>query len=638
MFDWLNARQAVQVGAALADDLVMQMTAELPGYWQRQSDSGAHRARLLKLMDGLLERVDREARPLQLNSFKRARLARSFKWRLLDRGLAPRIVDELRLALVGRLCTQTVEPGVGAMRPAASLPRPEPIDVSALLAEGTGHLKGGNDAKAAECFQKVVSVDPRNATAHNNLGIAFCKMGRYQEGESQFRRAVGIAEAYADAQFNLGSLLQLQGEFSDAEMVLRRALALQPGSVKIQGVLGINLLTTGRVHEARGLIERVLQADPANANARLAMGQLAQREGRFADAETMFRRTLEVNANAHGAWVGIARARRMTSADGAWLKGAEACAASGLNSLSEADVRYAIGKYYDDTGNFTEAFSSYQRANELSRTGAVPYDRHGHARLVDDLIRVYSRAVLSEARPGASDSRLPVLVTGMPRSGTSLVEQIIASHPAAKGAGELLFWDRSFLEAEGALRQSPPGEALTKTLAQAYVCELEAHGADARRVVDKQPFNAGRLGIVHSVFPRARMVYVRRDPIDTCLSCFFQPFPPALNFTKDLSALADYYREHHRLIEHWRGALPPGTMLDVPYEELIADQEGWTRRIVDFIGLEWDERCLGFHATARAVFTASSWQVRQKLYQSSVGRWRNYEKFIGPLLELKGLD
>jgi hypothetical protein len=141
--------------------------------------------------------------------------------------------------------------------------------------------------------------------------------------------------------------------------------------------------------------------------------------------------------------------------------------------------------------------------------------------------------------------------------------------------------------------------------------------------------------VIHSVFPNARIIYMRRDPIDTCLSCYFQPFSAALNFTMDLSDLAHHYREHQRLMAHWRAALPPGTILDVPYAELVADQEGWTRRILDFIGLEWDQRCLDFHSTKRAVVTASYWQVRQRIYNDSVQRWRNYRKFIGPLLDLR---
>ena len=162
-------------------------------------------------------------------------------------------------------------------------------------------------------------------------------------------------------------------------------------------------------------------------------------------------------------------------------------------------------------------------------------------------------------------------------------------------------------------------------------------GKNVARIVDKSLFNVDYLGVIHSVFPNSRIVYVRRDPIDTCLSCYMQDFPPALNFTFDLSDVAHYYRLRVRLIEHWRGALPPGTMLDVPYEELIADQEGWTRKILNFLGLEWDERCLNFYETKRAVVTASFWQVRQKVYRDSVQRWRHYEKFIGPLLALKDL-
>jgi len=548
------------------------------------------------------------------------------------------MIDWLKRAFTPRLPAESVEQLCAVSPSAASHPQPKPVDVISLLAEGYERLKSGDNGKAVDCFQEVVSIDSRNATAHNHLAIALGNLGRFQEAEPHLRQAVGIDETYADAQFNLGLLLQLLGQLREAEMPLRRAVKLQPASARFQSILGVNLLMTGRTHEARGLLERVLQAEPNNVNALFAMGQLAQREGRFAEAETMFKRTLQVNPNSHGAWIGIASTRKMTSADDAWLTGAEQCANSGIGPLSQAEIRYAIGKYYDDLGDFDRAFRSYLRASELSRAAALPYDRAGRSRLVDDLIRVYTRATLSEARPGASDSRLPVLVVGMPRSGTSLVEQIIASHPAAKGAGELLFWRRSVLEGGSLLQQFPPGEPRTKTLAQDYLRALREEAVDAQRVVDKMPSNSDFLGVVHCVFPHARMVYVRRDPIDTCLSCFFQSFPPALNFTKDLSDLAHYYREHRRLIEHWRSALPPGTLLDVPYEELIADQEGWTRRIVDFIGLEWDDRCLSFHATDRTVLTASSWQVRQKLYKSSVGRWRTYEKFLGPLLELKDLD
>jgi hypothetical protein len=160
-------------------------------------------------------------------------------------------------------------------------------------------------------------------------------------------------------------------------------------------------------------------------------------------------------------------------------------------------------------------------------------------------------------------------------------------------------------------------------------------GANALRVVDKATFNCDYLGLLHSVFPKARIIYLRRDPIDTCLSCYFQNFSATMSFSMDLSDLAHYYRLHQRLMKHWTTALPAGTLLEVPYEGLVADQVGWTHRILDFLELEWDDRCLSFDKTERSVNTASAWQVRQKIYSRSVGRWRHYERFIGPLRGLR---
>jgi hypothetical protein len=179
-----------------------------------------------------------------------------------------------------------------------------------------------------------------------------------------------------------------------------------------------------------------------------------------------------------------------------------------------------------------------------------------------------------------------------------------------------------------------PDEPLRRRLAQDYLKALAGHSAAALRVVDKAPDNSDYLGLIHAVFPRARIIHMQRDPIDTCLSCYFQQFAPTLNYTQELADLAHYYREHRRLMDHWRSVLPADSFLDVPYAELTADQEWWTRRILEFVGLPWNDRCLTFESTVRPVNTASVWQVRQKMYRTSVGRWRHYEKFIGPLRSL----
>jgi tetratricopeptide (TPR) repeat protein len=637
MLKWFDARKATDVGAALADDLVLQ-SASGPASRHKNGSPVALGRDLQNFMQKFLQRVDRDARPLRLNLFKRAKLANSFKWRLLEKGVSKDVVEELTQALVLRLTANRAESSTPQESVPASTRRRDPTAVQGLMAKGGEQMASGAHAEAADSYREALRLDPRNAAAHNNLGVTLCALGEYSAARQHFREAIGINERYPDAQFNLGSLLRSQGRFLESEQPLRRALKLRPRFTDAQVSLSASLFNLGRLTEARQLLESAISVAPRHLQALQAMGQLLAREGRFVEAESWFKRALEVDQNASHAWVGLAALRRMSPADSAWLKGAERCAESGLAPLIEANVRYAIGKYCDEVGEYGRAFRSYQRANELVKTGAEAYDTGARTRFADSLIQAYPHDVLARRRSGASDSALPVFVVGMPRSGTTLIEQIVASHPAAKAAGELEFWGLTVRKHAPNVQHEPPGEATCRRVAEKYLRILKGHSTDAVRVVDKSPFNSDYLGIIHSVFPKARVLYVRRDPIDTCLSCYFQDFPPTLNFTLDLSDLAHYYREHRRLMEHWRAALPAGTLLDVPYEELIADQEGWTRKIVEFLGLPWDERCLNFHSTERNVLTASYWQVRQKLYKSSIGRWRNYEKFIGPLLALSGLD
>jgi hypothetical protein len=333
------------------------------------------------------------------------------------------------------------------------------------------------------------------------------------------------------------------------------------------------------------------------------------------------------------AWAALAGTRKMTNADGEWFKQADKMAANAIHPLEEANLRFAMGKYCDDVHDFAQAFQNFKRGNELLKTLAEDYDRKKRVGFIDESIRVYSRDAISNIGAAGSTSAKPVFVVGMPRSGTSLAEQIIASHPAAFGAGELDFWAALSAKDRGQAQRILDEPARSK-VAEEYLGILGAFSGSASRVVDKAPSNSDILGLIYSVFPNARVIYLQRDPIDTCLSCYFQQFLTGMNFSFDLSDLVHYYREHQRLMAHWRAVLPPGFMLDVPYEELVADQESWSRKMLDFIGLEWDPRVLEFHTSERQVTTASAWQVRQQVYQSSLARWRNYEKFIGPLKAL----
>jgi tetratricopeptide (TPR) repeat protein len=509
--------------------------------------------------------------------------------------------------------------------------------ISALLARVESDFSQSRYAAAEQRLREVLTIDPKHAFAHNRLGAALVSLGRYPEAEQEFRRAIELEPQFAKPHFNLGIVLFWRGDFTAAEAAYLRAVELDPGNVEALVSLGMTLGTVGRLGDARSCFERALSLQPGNVSALCSRGWLARVEGQFAEAEGWFRRALAIDPRRSQAWAPIAHLRRMTPADRDWLEGVTRLVEGGVPALEEAGLQFALGKYFDDVGEFAEAFKHYQRANELHRQLAKPYDRVGRTAFVDDMIRVYTKQRLAHPSDGASDSRRPVFVTGMPRSGTSLIEQIIAAHPQVAGAGELDFWPSVTREHERGLRSDVPGAGLIRELAGAYLRTLARHSQSAQRVVDKSNFIADSLGLVHLVFPNARVVYVRRDPIDTCLSCYFAQFANTLNFATDLADLAHYYREHHRLMMHWRSLLPAGTLLEVRYEDLVADQETWSRRVMEFIGLEWDPRCLEFHKAERPVLTASNWQVRQRVYSRSVGRSREYRKFIGPLLELRDL-
>jgi tetratricopeptide (TPR) repeat protein len=632
---WLKAlpqRKAAEVGTSLADQLAS--SAAPNGRKSSRPNPTRH-------LQSFMAQVDREVVPLQLGMFRRAKLASSFKWRLLDNGFEPALADELTKLLMVRLTAKPGAPVADEERfatTATSMASPtHPGNIQALMAEAEACAARGAHDEAAECYRQALKTKPRDLLARNNLGVALLKAGDYRGAEKQFRRAVGIRSTYGDAQFNLGTVLRWTGQVAESEEPLRRAVKLDPRHLEAQVSLGMTLVVLGRLAEARECFEKVLKVAPRDASALCGLGQVAGLEGQFDAAEAMFKRAQVFDTQMPSTWVGLATLRKLTPADSAWLKGAEKIVGSGIGPADEADLRFAIGKYYDDIGNFERAFQSYERANELLKKLAPPYDREARVALVDDLVDIYTAEALGAAKTTGNDSELPVIVTGMMRSGTSLVEQIISSHPQTRGAGELPFWPDVMHKHEALVRKGVPDEPLRRKWAETYLRKVSAPVPDALRVVDKATYNSDYLGLIHLALPNARLIYVQRDPIDTCLSCYFHQFSVAHNFTLDLEDLAHYYREHRRLFEHWRAVLPAGTLLEVPYAELVADQERWSRKIVAFIGLEWDERCLDFHRTERPVLTASFWQVRQKIFKSSLGRWRHYEKFIGPLRELQDL-
>jgi tetratricopeptide (TPR) repeat protein len=622
--EWLNSRQATDIGIVLATQVAPFIAKHSVG---EVNDASAKKG---KALAELIRRGANEVLSLRLNGYKRAKFANAFKWGLLDQGVSAAAADQMTQYFLMHLSRKEPYTLAGQNPAATTRSSAESEKVKQLFNRGNKHFTRGAYDEAIGLYQQLIAIQPDHADGLTNLGAAYCKIGHYQEAGELLRRAIAIKPNNPDALSNLGTLLLWMGELADAEDLLRVALKLKPNHLAAQNSLGHAFTFLGNLHDARARFQKVLKASPRHADATYGIGQIAKMEGRFDEAESMFRRALEVKPNMPAPLASLAGIRKMKASDRAWLEKVQEITKSGITPLEEAELRFALGKYWDDIGDYAQAFECYQRANDLQRAIAEKYDRKARTRFVNDFTRAYTRDTIA-ARAGSSASMKPVFVVGMMRSGTSLAEQILASHPHVTGAGELGFWNTALRANDASARRGLLDDTSIRQLADEYLRILSERSPEALRIVDKAPVNSDYLGVIHSVFPNARFVYMRRNPIDTCLSCYFTQLLPSHNFAMDLSDLAHYYREHQRLLAHWLAILPAGTVLEVPYEGLVADQEGWTRKILNFLGLEWDARCLQFHETERQVATASFWQVRQKIFSNSVERWRNYEKFLGPL-------
>ena len=489
-------------------------------------------------------------------------------------------------------------------------------------------------AEAAACYRQALASDPKLIDALNGLGNTLRDLGDRREAATLFRRAIEVDAARAESHANLGAVLFEMRRVDEAVASFKRALELAENHVPAQLGLALALRQQRRPEEAEEQCRAALEADPRHVEALCLLGELRADRGRFAEAEALFQRAIDADPeHAAAAYAGIATHRRMSEADSAWLRGAEALSARPLSLAQQISLQYALGKYFDDTGQYDRAFEHYTRANESTKRYGARHDRERLRQRVSRIIQSF------DGRPGASpgaaaDSELPILIVGMPRSGTSLAEQILASHPAVFGAGELVYWNGAYDAFSADAARGGTAAASVATLAVTYLERLRALGGGASRVIDKMPANFWYLGLVHAAFPRARIIHMQRHPFDTCLSIYFQNFFNIGPYANDLGDLAQFYGEYLRVMRHWRRVLPANVLLEVPYEALVEAPEEWSRRMLAFVGLPWDPRCLDFHQTDRVVITASKWQVRQRISKSSVGRWRNYSKHLGPLQPL----
>jgi tetratricopeptide (TPR) repeat protein len=499
---------------------------------------------------------------------------------------------------------------------------------------GLVHVALGQREAAVTNFRQAVELNPGDTAALNYLGGVLRELGRRRDAVMAYERAIAVNPGSAESHCHLGEVLFEMRRVGAAMDCYRKALTLQPTYAPAHLSLGMALRQQRRPADAEASCRTALDIDPNYVEALSFLGELKADRGEFTQAEELFVKAIAIDPGFHSAFAGIATHRKMTIADSEWRLGVETLLRKRLPLSAEVSLRYALGKYFDDVRRFDDAFDQYARANELTKRYGATYDRTQFSALVTRIIGRFQREFIRDCQTGASAADLPIVVVGMPRSGTSLTEQILASHPAVVGAGELTFWHGAYRRLEQTAPDGAPNGPLLADMARNYLERLTALGAGSSRVVDKMPANFLYAGLIHAALPNARIIHMQRHPLDTCLSIYFQNFFNIGPYANDLDNLAHYYREYLRLTDHWRATLPATALLEVPYEALTADQEGWTRRMLDFVGLPWNPKCLDFHATDRVVITASKWQVRQKINTASAGRWRNYEKYVAPLRHL----
>jgi tetratricopeptide (TPR) repeat protein len=516
------------------------------------------------------------------------------------------------------------------------------VDIIKTMQLAKEHHDAERLPEAKALFEQVVAQQPNHAEAWQMLGIIAGQSRQLELAVGLFANSLQFNPNSPEAHNNLGRALSELEKPVEALEAHRYALKLQPNDARTLEAIGTLLMRMHDVTEAVECFRRAVTLAPDLATSWNGLGSALRAMGKFDEASECFRHALEVNPDvtvSHTllAYTGghqpgkpneVERLRKIVNHPG-----------------SSADDRvaagFALGKLLENAEQFDEAFFYYAGANSLMKEVREKvgerFEPDVFNRDIDHLINVFTPEFFAQRAGWGLESQIPVFIVGMPRSGTTLIEQIAASHPQVFGADELtdigvLFMALSEGRDIAAGARSWKREAI-EAGAQTHLERLRTLGGSAVRVIDKMPDNVLHLGLITLLFPSARIIFSRRDARDNCLSCFFQWFTRANVFAYDLAHCGLRHLGIDRLTDYWLRTLPL-RMLEVNYEEMVGDLEGQSRRLIDFLGLPWDPACLSFHQTERMVMTASVWQVRQPIYTRSVGRWWHFEKHLGPLMEV----
>jgi tetratricopeptide (TPR) repeat protein len=500
---------------------------------------------------------------------------------------------------------------------------------------GSAFAQAGQFAQATEILRRAVALRPDSAAAHRDLGGAYDCQDMHEAAIAAYRKAVERAPNLAGAHCRLGELLKMYGRMQEAADCFDRAADATRNAMDARMFRSDAQLLRGDIKAAEKWARQAVALEPASNAANGTLAGVLYVQGRFEEAATYFETALRQYPKSAKCWDGLVHCKKYAVTDNAILDRMRAVLRhDDLPDRERMTMHFAMGKVHDDCGDYAEAMEQFDTANRL-RAHTHQFDRAGFAARVDMNIQLFTPDFLARNAAFGATDQTPIFIVGMPRSGTTLTEQVLSSHPDIAAGGELTVWAPGDFEIDPAVGAFDPDRARAAT--GRYLSVLQQISPSAARVTDKLPFNLFHLGAIHTLLPKARIIHCQRDPIDTCLSIYTNIFSSRVNFAARRDDLVFCYQQYLRMMDHWRRLLPAGIFLEVQYERLISDREAETRRLISFAGLDWDDRCLQPERNTRAIGTASAWQARQPVYTTSVQRWRRYEPWIGELRQLAQL-
>ena len=499
---------------------------------------------------------------------------------------------------------------------------------------GLACLECGQIGDAIAALRSCVGIDPGFAGAHLRLGIALESSGAPEAALAAYGRAAELPVTQAEASYRAGHLLNSLGHTARAAELFRRAAASAPAKSLGRLCVARALLAENRDAEAERILRRLLAAEGDNAVALDLLANILADGGSFEEARRCFERAIDKAPGLAGSYYELVRCGRIGPADGRLIARMRAAVASpDMEPAQRVRVHLALGKAADDLGDFAEAMRHFDAAESL-RNALVRFELTSFEQRVAHLMATFIPELIAGTATTGIEDATPILIVGLPRSGTTLVEQILSAHPRVRAGGELPFWNEQGSEWERATSEQQREQLLASGAAN-YRGHLRRLAGGAAHVTDKMPLNFQWLGLIHLALPRATLIHCRRNLLDTALSIHQTHFNPHLSFPTGGRGLVGYIRAYERLCSHWRRVLPPTRFIEIDYEALVTHPEPAIRRIVAACGLEWDEGCLSPHRNTRLVKTASKWQARQPIYRDAIARWRRYEPWLGALSALR---